>query len=148
MTRENLPAIPPSQLRVLAIVLTASPVILSIITAVLLGNGTLGAPEPGVVSLRMVLTMIAFALLGGAFVARAQVFKRIPSAVPDAQLRLYALATIGFFAFLEGAMIVGVLVWLLTRDPLPGVVPAVLAFALAICSLPSDDQFEDLCSGR
>jgi hypothetical protein len=148
VSQETLPALPPSKLRVLAIVLTASPVILSIITAVLLGNGTLGAPEPGVVGIRMILTMIAFVLLGGAFVVRSQIFKRIPTAPPDAKLRLYTLATIGFFAFLEGAMIVGVLVWLLTRDPLPGVVPAVLAFALALCSLPSDDQFEDLCSGH
>ncbi len=41
-------------------------------------------------------------------------------------------------------MLLGVLAWFLTHDPVPGVVVSVLGFAAAVGSLPDDEQLESL----
>ncbi len=45
---------------------------------------------------------------------------------------------------LEAVMLLGVVGWLLLGSPAPTGVPAAIAFAVAMASLPSESQFEAL----
>lgn len=136
------PVLLPPQLRVLALALVGGPLVFAVIVAILRSDAVAEGNLPG--WLGTLLTGIELVLLAVACAVRARLFARVASAPASDRLRGYAAATLVFFALLEGSMLLGVVGWLLLASPVPTAVPAALAFAIAIASLPSDAQFESL----
>ena len=52
--------------------------------------------------------------------------------------------TITLMASLEGCMLLNLVAWLLTANPIPNVPVAVVAFAIAMTSFPNQSQLDDL----
>ncbi len=138
------PRLRPAQLRMIALALTGAPLVFAVIVGILRSDETFrpGADLPS--WFPIALTGVSVALIAVAFVIRSAIFGRIAGADAEKQLELYFGGTLAYFAPLEGAMLIGVIGWLLTGTMVPCVVPAALAFAIALASLPSDAQFESL----
>lgn len=134
----------PARLRVIALALIGGPVVFAAVAAVLLSQGLMRDVARVGPMVGIALTAVAVVNLVVAFPVRTALFRRTGAAEGDERLRRYGVATLVFFAMLESVMLLGVLAWFLTHDPVPGVVVAVLGFAVAVCSLPDDEQLESL----
>ena len=141
-SRPQLPT--PSKLRVIGLALLGGPLIFAVIVGVLSADESGAAVAHLSPTIGLILAGVAAANIGIAFLMRGLAFGRIVGAKPSAQAQTYMSGTLIYLAFLESAMLLGVLAWFLTGDPVPGVIPAALAFAIGLATLPGDEQFEAL----
>lgn len=134
----------PSKLRVIGLALLGGPLVFAVIVGVLSADDSGTAVAHLSPTIGLILAGVAAVNIGIAFLMRGIAFGRIAGAKPSTQAQTYMSGTLIYLAFLESAMLLGVLAWFLTGDPVPGVIPAVLAFAIGLATLPGDEQFESL----
>lgn len=132
----------PAQLRVIALAMLAAPVLLGGVVVYLRASARFGGEfdvpyfDLGAAGFGVLIGVVAFAV-------RRIIFGG--GAVQDPALKVvkYASGILTFFALLEGAMLLNLVVALLVPTPWVNVGVIALVFALAATSLPSEEQREN-----
>jgi len=142
MEQRPVPSIRAVQIVWLAIL--AGPVVFAAVIPFLLPpeGGGLGGAELGI--LQWIAVAVAVVNVAIAFVIRGKRFADAAEVEGDQRLAIYASAAILFIALLEGAILFGLVAWLVTGEALPAIAMVVVLYALAIANFPSRSQFDNL----
>lgn len=139
-THAQLPG--PAQLRVIALAMLAAPILFGGVVVYLRASATFGGEvdipyfDVGAAGFGVLISVVAFAV-------RGMIFGGGAGQAPALKAMKYASGVLTFFALLEGAMLLNLVVALLVATPWVNVGVIALAFALAATSLPSEEQREN-----
>jgi drug/metabolite transporter (DMT)-like permease len=132
------------QLRLICIALLVGVLIFAVVVAFVTQgmDDPLLAQESGIVATIAAL-FILIAVPAG-FLLRGRLWASARNLEGDQRMLRYSAGTIALMASLEGCILLNLVAWLLTANPIPNVPVAVVAFAIAMSSFPNQSQLDDL----
>lgn len=125
--------------RVLSLAILAGPALIAAVTPIVQGQMAGAAEIP---MLDTVAAIASVAVIPLAFFVRRTVWSGAAGSEEPRRMAAFVQGTVLFMALLEGAMLLDLIVWWITGEPVPAAVVAALLWAIALVNFPRQGQLD------